>query len=187
MYTAIANARMIPLLRSHVTHYKHKVQPLGWTNNPFLQISGFALDAHKINMMCCICIGLGRFGNLQRLKITLCQSKHPFSTLYKSFLKYFTLTNKAEGTLSRPCPNLLRVDRVLILIPSDCRSGGLLWPLDLNSLPDGRSRACSNGYHQIFLYTGFITIDVCVLHISDISALFVFTVGPLKGGLCTHF
>ena len=30
MYTAIANARM----RRHVTQYKHKVQPLGWTNNP---------------------------------------------------------------------------------------------------------------------------------------------------------
>ena len=29
MYTAIANARM----RRHVTQYKHKVQPLGWTNN----------------------------------------------------------------------------------------------------------------------------------------------------------
>ena len=28
MYTAIANARM----RRHVTQYKHKVQPLGWTN-----------------------------------------------------------------------------------------------------------------------------------------------------------
>ena len=29
MYTAIANARM----RRHVTQYKHKVQPLGWTND----------------------------------------------------------------------------------------------------------------------------------------------------------
>ena len=28
MYTAIANARM----RRHVTQYKHKVQPRGWTN-----------------------------------------------------------------------------------------------------------------------------------------------------------
>ena len=36
MYTAIANARM----RRHVTQYKHKVQPLGWTNDPVPRIRG---------------------------------------------------------------------------------------------------------------------------------------------------
>ena len=48
------------------------------------------------------------------------QSNRRFTALYKSFLKYFTLTNKTVGTLSRVCPNLFRVDRILILIPSDC-------------------------------------------------------------------
>ena len=29
----ISNARMLPLLRRHETHYNHKVQPQGWTND----------------------------------------------------------------------------------------------------------------------------------------------------------
>ena len=44
----------------------------------------------------------------------------PFTALYRPFLKHCTLTNKAVGTIWGPCPNLLRGDRVLIFVPSDC-------------------------------------------------------------------
>ena len=40
MYTAIANARM----RRHVTQYKHKVQPRGWTNKQFQEQDQQALE-----------------------------------------------------------------------------------------------------------------------------------------------
>ena len=59
----------------------------------------------------------------------------PFTALYRSFLKRCTLTNKAVGTICGPCLNLLKGDRVLIPVPSDCKSG-LLQPLDLNSRTD---------------------------------------------------
>ena len=65
----------------------------------------------------------------------------PSTVLYIPFQKHCTHTNKAVGTIWRPCPNLFRGDKVLIFVPSDCYSG-LLQPSDLSSLPDGRSIAC---------------------------------------------
>ena len=44
----------------------------------------------------------------------------PSTALYEAFLKHCTLTNKAVGLYDGPCPNLLRGDRVLIFVPSDC-------------------------------------------------------------------
>ena len=46
-----------------------------------------------------------------------------------------------------PCPNLLRGDRVLIFVLSDCYSE-LLQPSDVSSLPDGRNTACLLGCHH---------------------------------------
>ena len=64
-----------------------------------------------------------------------------FSALYRPFLKHCTLNNKAVGTIyDGHCPNLLRGDKVLIFVPSDCWSG-LLQPSDLSSFPEGRSIA----------------------------------------------
>ena len=37
-----------------------------------------------------------------------------------SFLKQCTLTNKAVGLYIMTCPNLLRGEKALILVPSDC-------------------------------------------------------------------
>ena len=42
----------------------------------------------------------------------------PFTTLYRSFLKNCSLTNKAVRTVWWRCPNLLRGDKVLIFVPS---------------------------------------------------------------------
>ena len=58
----------------------------------------------------------------------------PLTVLYGSFLKRCTLTNKADGTIWRPCPNLLRGDRVLILVPSDCYPGNTYFRNILNWL-----------------------------------------------------
>ena len=44
----------------------------------------------------------------------------PSTALYEPFLKQYTLTNKAVGIYDGPCPNLLRGDKVLIFVPSDC-------------------------------------------------------------------
>ena len=44
----------------------------------------------------------------------------PFTALYRSFLKRCTLTNKAVRLYDGLCLNLLRGDRVLIPVPSDC-------------------------------------------------------------------
>ena len=49
----------------------------------------------------------------------------PFTALYRSFLKRCTLTNTKRltrrfGLYDGPCINLLRGDRVLIPVPSDC-------------------------------------------------------------------
>ena len=44
----------------------------------------------------------------------------PFTALFRSFLKRCTLTNKEFGLYDGPCPKVLRGDRVLIPIPSDC-------------------------------------------------------------------
>ena len=49
-----------------------------------------------------------------------------------------------------PCPNLLRGDNVLILVPSDSYSW-LFQVLDPSSFPNGRSTACTSGYHYIFM------------------------------------
>ena len=69
-------------------------------NKLFFQISEFDLDAHKNKYDLLQLHWLGRFENLQRFKITLFKSYRPFTALYKCFLKYFTLTNKAVGTFS---------------------------------------------------------------------------------------
>ena len=45
------------------------------------------------------------------------------------------------GLYDGPCPTLLRGDKVLIFVPSDCKSG-LLQPSDPSSLPDGQNIAC---------------------------------------------
>ena len=45
------------------------------------------------------------------------------------------------GLYDWPCPNLVRCDKVLIFVLSDCKSV-LLQPSDMSSLPDGRSIAC---------------------------------------------
>ena len=51
----------------------------------------------------------------------------PFSALYRSFLERCILTSKAVGLYDMTCPNLLRGDKALIIIPSDCfRRGWLL-------------------------------------------------------------
>ena len=44
----------------------------------------------------------------------------PFTALYRSFLKRCTLTTRRLGLYDGPCLNLLRGDRVLISVPSDC-------------------------------------------------------------------
>ena len=54
------------------------------------------------------------------------------------------------GLYDVSCQNLLRGDRVLILVPSNCFLR-LLQPLDLSSVPVRRSTACSNGCHFLFL------------------------------------
>ena len=64
----------------------------------------------------------------------------PSTAFYRPFSKHCTLTMR-RGLYDGPCPNLLRGDKVLIFVPSDCKSG-LLQPSDLISLPDGRSIAC---------------------------------------------
>ena len=116
----------------------------------------------------------------------------PSSALYKPFLKHCTLTNitRRRGLYDGPCSNLLRGDKVLIFVPSDCYSG-LLQPLDLSSLPDGRSIACPIRMwpcHCIyFWYKIFVTYAVRV-SIFMTSPLEV-AVGLLsiKGGLFTNF
>ena len=69
--------------------------------------------------------------------------------IHVPFLKLYSLTRR-WGLYCGPCPNLLREDRALILVPSDGQSG-LLQSLDLRSLPDGRGTSYSSGCHQIFL------------------------------------
>ena len=86
----------------------------------------------------------------------------PSTALYWSFLNHCTLTNKAVQLYDETYRNLLRGDKALILVPSDCKSG-LLYSLDLSSLPDGRSIAYSGGYLYIFWYTVFITLHVYVI------------------------
>ena len=74
----------------------------------------------------------------------------PSTALDSSFLKHCTLTNKVLGTiwrnLSKPPQRIQGPDP----FPSDCKSG-LLQPLDLSSLLDGRSIAYSGGCLYIFL------------------------------------
>ena len=43
----------------------------------------------------------------------------PSTALYRSFLKHYTLTNKAVWQYDGTCPNLLRGDKALILVPSE--------------------------------------------------------------------
>ena len=81
----------------------------------------------------------------------------PSTTLYRSFLKHCTPTNKAVGTIyDGTCPNLVRGDKALILVPSDCYSG-LLKSLDLSSLQDGRNIAYSCGCLYIYFYILFLS------------------------------
>ena len=44
----------------------------------------------------------------------------PCTALYKPFLKHCTVTKRRLGLYDGPCPNLLRGDKVLIFVPSDC-------------------------------------------------------------------
>ena len=44
----------------------------------------------------------------------------PFYSHAQTFPKVLTLTKKVVGTYDRPCPNLSRGDKVLILVPSVC-------------------------------------------------------------------
>ena len=57
-----------------------------------------------------------------------------FTASYRSFLKRCTRLTRRFGLYDGPCLNL-RGDRVLIPVPSDCKSG-LLQPLDLSSRTD---------------------------------------------------
>ena len=65
--------------------------------------------------------------------------RSPSTALYRYFLKHCTLT--------KTCPNLLRGDKALILVPSDCYLG-LFQSFDLRSISDGRSlvKSCHRLY-----------------------------------------
>ena len=95
----------------------------------------------------------------------------PSTSLYWSFLKHCTLTNKAVGTiwryLSKPPKRRQGPDpRPLWLL------SGLLQSLDLSSLPDGRSEAYSGGclyisliyclYHLIYACNNFNRLSAFV-------------------------
>ena len=98
---------------------------------------------------------------------TICLVLDPSTTLYRSFLTHFALwQTRRWGLYDRTCPNVLREDNALILVPSDCKSG-LFQPLDLSWLPDGRRVAFSGRclyicliyciYHLRCLCNDFIT------------------------------
>ena len=74
----------------------------------------------------------------------------PSTALYRSFLKHCTLNYKAVWTIWRTLSNLLRGDRVMIPVPSNCKSG-LLQSLDLSSRQTARSTVYFNGCPLIFL------------------------------------
>ena len=63
-----------------------------------------------------------------------------------------------------PCLNLLRGDRVLIPVPSDCKSG-LIQPFDLSS-----HTVYFNGCPYIFLIYYYITKYFCAPYFYDLSA-----------------
>ena len=94
----------------------------------------------------------------------------PCTALYKPFLKHCTLTNKAVGLYDGPWPNLLRGDKVLIFVPSDCWSG-LLQPSDLSSLSAGRSIACPIRMSlYIFLLSHIYHLCFTCIDFYDLSA-----------------
>ena len=74
-------------------------------SNPFLQISEFALDPHTTKIWFAV-IALGWV--VLRIS-TLFQSYRPFTSMYNSFLKYLTLTNKAVGTVAGYVRTLLEL------------------------------------------------------------------------------
>ena len=87
----------------------------------------------------------------------ICFVLDPSTTMFRSFLKHCTLTNKAVGTLWRDLSN-----------PPQRRQGpdpGPLWfffsrllqSFDLSSLPHGRSIAYSGGFLYIFLRYCFLS------------------------------
>ena len=95
----------------------------------------------------------------------------PFYSLVQIFLKalHFWLTRQRilyGGT----CPNLLRGDKALILVPSDCYSD-ILQSLNLISLPDRRSIAFSCGCLYIFLIYCFYHLRCLCDSFYDLSAL----------------
>ena len=74
------------------------------------------------------------------------------------------------GLYDGPCPNLLRFDKVLIFVPSACRSG-LLQPSDLSSLSDGRSIACPIRMSiYIFLICNIYYLCCTCIDFYDLSA-----------------
>ena len=74
------------------------------------------------------------------------------------------------GIYDGPCPNLLRDDKVLIFVSSDCKSG-LLRPSDLSSLPDGRSMACPIRM-SLYIFLPYNIYHLCFtcIDFNDISA-----------------
>ena len=74
----------------------------------------------------------------------------PSTTLYKPFLKHYTLTNKAVGLYNGPWPNLFRGKRVLIPSPLSV-SRDSYSPWTLARIQTARNKACSSGCHYIIL------------------------------------
>ena len=110
----------------------------------------------------------------------------PSTALYRPFLKHCALTKRRLVLYDGSCPNLLRSDKVLIFVPSDCKSG-LLQPSDLSSLPDGRSIACPIQMSiYIFLICNIYHLCCTFIDFYDLSAV---TVGLLSilGGLFANF
>ena len=70
------------------------------------------------------------------------------TSFYRSFQEHFTL-NRWWGLIDWTCQNLPRGDKALVLVPSYCKSG-LLQPLDLSSVQDGRSLSNFGGCLYIF-------------------------------------
>ena len=67
----------------------------------------------------------------------------PLTALYSKRQSIALWQTRVWGLHDGPCQTLLRGDRVLIFVPSDCKSG-LLQPSDLNSLPAGSIRMSLN-------------------------------------------
>ena len=115
MYTAIANARMLPLLRSHVTHYKHKVQPRGWTN-----------DARTLFMTCYSSITLSSLlsdsSNISGISLVSVtnwpQSRTPYDSLsvWRADPKYHRTAVMWEQTPTTLAPARQTVPRLYVVL-----------------------------------------------------------------------